>query len=474
MGNSIVTCGIDYGTTNTSVAIVDEKGKEHVLDLDEDNDPSTSLPSLVYIGSDGAIFTGRKAANIFIERNVGREVILKSEETGIEVSVISRGEPDKSEFYNPNLTDPDLLESISIRTQVDVNLPGRLFQSLKTQLKYVNFKGTDVFGKHYQIEELVSLILKRCKQKAEEALKAPIDVAVVGRPVHFSMNEFEDEIAERRLRNAGLIAGFSDVVFFYEPVAASVEYISTSETEEKIVMVVDIGGGTCDVCIMKFESADTVEERLKRSQVLAVSGDTVAGDMIDKEIIRKRLFSYFGSNARYGPTRLPLPKNILNVVLDWQNLYRLNTEETINWLIAVETFSDQPEAIRALRMLIQKNCGYPLSLAVENAKKRLSFFEESMIQFQYDELFIQEMINRSEFKTIIEDILEQIQELLIEAEDKAGVKPEQIHLVLTTGGTCLIPAIQQMLKERYSPEKIVLRDTFTSVARGLAVVSRYL
>ncbi|MGC8737735.1 MAG: Hsp70 family protein [Candidatus Hydrogenedens sp.] len=470
----MIACGIDYGTTNTSVAIAKENGQIQVIELDEENVPSTSLPSLVYIGSDGSIFTGRKAANVFIQNNVGREVIMQSEETGLEISSISRAEPDKSEFYNPNLTDPDILEKISIKTLVDVNMPGRLFQSLKTKLKYVDFKGTDVFGKHYQIEELVSLILKRCKEKAEQYVSDTIDIAVIGRPVLFSHSEFEDQIAERRLRNAGMIAGFKDVIFFYEPVSASIEYISTTSTEDQLVMVVDIGGGTCDICIMKFEKAETIEEKLKRSAVLSISGDTVAGDMIDKEIIRKRLFHYFGSTARYGQNHLPMPKNILNVVLDWQNLYRLNTEETINWLIAVETFSDQPEAIRALRLLIQKNCGYPLALAVEKAKKELSFQEQATVHFQFEGLDIEETINRDEFSKIIEDILEQIHSLIVEAEQKAGVKPGDINLVLTTGGTCLIPAIQKMLQERYGSYRIISRDTFTSVARGLAVVSRFL
>ncbi|HOQ31923.1 MAG TPA: Hsp70 family protein [Candidatus Hydrogenedens sp.] len=470
----MIACGIDYGTTNTSVAIAKKDGQIQVIDLDEENVPTTSLPSLIYIGADGSIFTGRKAANVFIQHNIGREVILKSEETGMEISAISGAEPDKSEYYNPRLTDPDNLEKISIKTLVDVNMPGRLFQSLKTKLKYADFKGTDVFGRHYQIEELVSLILKRCKERAEQYVGDTIDVAVIGRPIFFSHDEFEDQVAERRLRNAGMIAGFKDVLFFYEPVSASVEYISTTTTKEQLVMVVDIGGGTCDICIMKFEGAETVEERLKRSAVLSVSGDTVAGDMIDKEIIRKRLFHYFGSTARYGQNRLPMPKNILNVVLDWQNLYRLNTEETINWLIAVETFSDQPEAIRALRLLIQKNWGYPLALVVEKAKKELSFQEQTSIQIQFEELSMNEKINREEFSKIIEDILEQIHSLIIEAEQKAGVKPEDINLVLTTGGTCLIPAIQKMLQERYGSHRIISRDTFTSVARGLAVVSRFL
>ncbi len=470
----MTTCGIDYGTTNTSVAIIDSRGNPKVLGLDPENDPPTSLPSLVYISSDGEITVGRKAANLFIERNVGREVKLVTEETGMIIHKVSGGEPDKSEFYNPALTDPDKLETISLKTKVDINLPGRLFQSLKTQLKYINYRGTDVFGVNYQIEELVSFVLKKCKEEAEKHLKQKIDIVILGRPVRFSSNEIEEKTAERRLRNAGLIAGFKEVVFFYEPVAASVEYLATESTENQIVMVVDIGGGTCDVCIMKFEPGSTVEERISRSEILSVTGDNVAGDAIDKEIIRKKLFRYFGSQVRYGPHNLPLPKHMLNIVLDWQNLYKMNTEETINWLIGIENFCTQPEAVRALRLLIQKNCGYPLTLSVENAKKQLSFDETSVIDFNYEELKIKEEINRDEFKGIIEDILEKIEGLLVEAEKNAGLTPEKINLVLTTGGTCLIPAIQNMLKNRYGKKKVKSRDTFTAVARGLAIIGKYI
>lgn len=467
-------CGIDYGTTNTSVAVIDDSGIPQVLELDRENDPTTSLPSLVYISSDGEVSVGRRAAKLFIERNVGREVKLITEETGMIIHKVSGGEPDKSEFYNPALTDPEKLETISIKTKVDVNLPGRLFQSLKTQLRYITHKGTDVFGTNYQIEELVSFVLKKCKEEAEKYLNKEINIAVMGRPIRFSPNKIEDETAERRLRNAGRIAGFDEIVFFYEPVAASVEYLATETTENQIVMVVDIGGGTCDVCIMKFEPGSSIEEKISKSEILSVTGDNVAGDAIDKEIIRKKLFHYFGSNARYGPHNLPLPKHMLNIVLDWQNLYRMNTEETINWLIGIENFCTQPEAIRALRLLIQKNCGYPLNLAVESAKKQLSFAQTAIIDFNYEELKIKEEINREEFKEIIEDILEKIEHLLKEAEKNANMTPEDINLVLTTGGTCLIPAIQSMLRERYGQEKVRSRDTFTAVARGLAIIGKYL
>jgi len=69
-------CGVDFGTTNSSVAVSDGVSAR-VLHLDDGNDPGTSLPSLLYITRDGESIVGRAAANAFIDRNVDREVILK-------------------------------------------------------------------------------------------------------------------------------------------------------------------------------------------------------------------------------------------------------------------------------------------------------------------------------------------------------------------------------------------------------------
>jgi len=64
-------CGIDFGTTNSSVA-VSNGDRVRVLDLDPTNDLPASLPSLLYISRDGERIVGRSAANTFIDRNVGR------------------------------------------------------------------------------------------------------------------------------------------------------------------------------------------------------------------------------------------------------------------------------------------------------------------------------------------------------------------------------------------------------------------
>ncbi|MBN2307389.1 MAG: Hsp70 family protein, partial [Candidatus Hydrogenedentes bacterium] len=305
-----VFCGLDFGTTNSSVALSDGE-RVRVLALDAANDHPSSLPSLVYISRDGEQIVGRAAANAFIERNVDREVVSRLVDLGIDIEGYVASEPDKSEAYQPQEDMFERREAVRARALVEVNAPGRLFQSLKSSLRFEEFKGTDVFGRNYQIEELTAMILCRIKEAADAAAGRPVERAVFGRPVRFSVREGEDDVAERRLRTAAALAGFEDVTFFYEPVAACVEYAIEAGRKQRL-MVVDIGGGTCDVCVMEFGGAHGTEARLAESRILGVAGVPVAGDAIDREVIRAKLFPCLGSRSRYGPSKLPMPQFVYN------------------------------------------------------------------------------------------------------------------------------------------------------------------
>jgi len=464
-------CGVDFGTSNSSVALSDGE-RVRVLPLDSHNDVPTSLPSLVYITNEGESIVGRQAASAFIDRNVDREVLLKRVDLGVNIEAYVASEPDKSESYRPGAVDPNLQEAVRARAMVEVNSPGRLFQSLKTLLRHRAFRGTEVFGTHYQIEELVAIILRRIKAVTDAAAGEPVERAVFGRPVRFSAVDEENDTAEKRLLTAATLAGFKDVAFFYEPVGACVDYAVAAERKQRL-MVVDIGGGTCDVCVMEFGGAHGAAKRLAESRILSVAGVPVAGDAIDREIIRSKLFPVFGSRARYGPSQLPMPQFLYNQILDWQNLYKLNNEETINWLIAAEQTSTHPEGLRALRCLIQRNYGYPVTREVEAAKKRLSSMHETTIELNKEVIQVHECLEQSEFAHIIEHTLELMLESIKEAELQAGLNGQDLDFVLTTGGTSLIPAVQRMLEERFGADRVKQRDTFTSVASGLAIVAQY-
>ena len=221
-----------------------------------------------------------------------------------------------------------------------------------------------------------------------------------------------------------------------------------------------------------FREGIPLPDRLASGKILSVAGTPVAGDALDREIIRANCF-LFGSRARYGPSKLPMPQHIYNQILDWQNIYKLNTEETINWLMAAESSTNYPEGIRALRCLIRRNYGYLVAREVETAKKRLSQTDSTHITINREDITIDELLEREEFAHIVEFILERMFASIVEAEKRAGIKAKSLDFVLTTGGTCLVPAVQDMLKKRFGDKKLRSRDTFTSVATGLAVVAQH-
>ena len=251
-----VFCGVDFGTTNTSVALSDGKNAR-AIPLDPLNDSPTSLPSLLYMSREGEKIVGRQAADAFIQRNVDREVKLKQVDLGVSVEAYVGGTRQKDSFNPALIQDTNVRHAMRAKATLEINSPGRLFQSLKTLLRQPAFKDTEVFGTKYQIEELVSYILSPVKQQVDSVAGFPVEKAVFGRPVLFSEDESENRLAEERLRTAANLVGFKDVVFFYEPVGASVEY-AVELQKDNVSMVVDIGGGTCDVCIMEFQGGDSV------------------------------------------------------------------------------------------------------------------------------------------------------------------------------------------------------------------------
>ena len=121
-------------------------------------------------------------------------------------------------------TGPDGIEHYLIR-----ETGGRLIQSLKSFLTSRSLQSTEVFGVRISIEELIARILRDLREKAEERFGVPIISVVAGRPVWFvgAETEADNAYAEGRLRNAYRLAGFEDVEFEMEPVAAAHYYQST-------------------------------------------------------------------------------------------------------------------------------------------------------------------------------------------------------------------------------------------------------
>jgi hypothetical chaperone protein len=137
------------------------------------------------------------------------------------------------------------------QVQLASEVKGRLIQSLKSFLTSRNLRGTEVFGRHYTLEDLIARILRDLREKAEQQFGISIRSAVVGRPVHFSGGENveDDRYAESRLRSSFELAGYESVEFEMEPVAAAHYYESMLDHDE-LVLIGDFGGGTSDFSLV--------------------------------------------------------------------------------------------------------------------------------------------------------------------------------------------------------------------------------
>ena len=124
---------------------------------------------------------------------------------------------------------------------------GRLIQSIKSYLTSESFKATDIYGRHYTLDHLLTFFLKALRREAEKTLGPLTGPVVVGRPVQYVGEgpRHSEALALERMEKALGKAGFGAPTFVYEPVGAAYQYEATLDHDE-LVLVADFGGGTSD------------------------------------------------------------------------------------------------------------------------------------------------------------------------------------------------------------------------------------
>jgi hypothetical chaperone protein len=115
------------------------------------------------------------------------------------------------------------------------------------------------------------------------------------------------------------------------------------------------------------------------------------------------------------------------------------------------------------------NLGFGIYEAVEKAKKELSVEDETRIKFSDGPIEIDVPLSRIEFETLIAPRVADIKRVVLKTLETAKTTPEEIEVVVRTGGSSLIPKVEQMLAEIFGQKKVQLFDAFTSIAAGLAL-----
>jgi hypothetical chaperone protein len=448
--------GLDFGTSNSAISVLPEgAGQVQVLPVDPGQARPEIMNTLIYVRRDGTTVVGRAASEAYYKDNVGREVVKQRVDSGQTVkSYVS------------------LIGEVTekIMVEVEVNQPGRFFQAIKSFLSDEDYAGTEIFGKFTTIEELVAIYLRTMKQRADEQFGQEIEGVVMGRPVYFSPGGKGDELAQERLKTAAQLAGFKEVHFQYEPVAAALHYEMELAEREEYVLVFDFGGGTLDTTLVRV-GGPRKHQGNRRDDILATDGRVIGGNTLDEEIMEHKLFKYFGEDSRWSEQKLHLPHYIFGMLKRWYTIPNLQNRRLYAFLDDVSRLSAGRKQIKALECLIRKNYGYSLFQEIERAKVQLSEEWDTQICFFEEVIAIDEHLSRTNFETIIAGHLRQIEKCVDETLEEAGLKPEQVGAVLRTGGSSYLPAVQRMLQKKFGRKALRFQDAFSNVASGLGVAA---
>jgi hypothetical chaperone protein len=413
-----VCIGIDFGTTNTCVAVLEKNGKARVLNIDPTSSDPRLIKTLLYFPNRKEAFFGKQAIEQYFERG----------------------------------------------------MEGRFFQSIKRLLPNSEFTGTSLFGSHMGVEEFIARFLQELKNRIEKEVGPTEGIPIhIGRPARYSQDSAKEGLAVVRFKHALANVGWEHARLIEEPVAASATNPSQNHA---MTLVADLGGGTSDFTIFKIESE-------LKSQTFAVHGIPTAGDALDSDFFEAKLFEPFGAKIQYqrpfSSNILTLPPNLIRLLPKWHHHGFLRDKATWNFILDLRkelVDPTQKPQLENLITLVEENLGYKLHLEVERIKIELSEKEKEAFLFKSYPIHIGFDVSKKDFNSIIEHNVNEIVKTAVETCRIGKLGVEEIEVLQMTGGTSKVPLVRAALKQAFPKAKLIDHETFTAVAEGLALLGK--
>lgn len=369
--------GIDLGTTYSCVGFY-QNGRVEIITNDQG---SRTTPSYVSFDNDERLI-GDSAKNL-ANRNPQNTVF------------------DAKRLIGRMFSDSSLQKDIR-------QLPFTVKELGNKPIITVSYKGEE---KEFTPEEISSMVLVKMKELAEGYIGKPIRNAVITVPAYFNDSQ------RRATKDAGKIAGLNVLRIINEPTAAAIAY-GLDKTEEKNILVYDLGGGTLDVSLL------TIDDGL--FEVKATAGDThLGGEDFD------------------------------NRLMTW----------------CLKEFKRKNTSIDAKDLMTNRKVLRKLRTACERAKRALSSSTTTWIDVDslYDGLDFRSQITRAKFEQLCHEDFRRCINPIKRVLDDCRILPETIDEVVLVGGSTRIPKIREMIKEYFKkePKKDINPDE--AVAYGAAI-----
>ncbi len=408
--------GIDFGTTNSALAIFDREKNEIVETI--------IVPSLIYFPS----------------------------------------------ISNPNQEQYVIGEN-AISAYLSDNMQGRFIKSIKQILSRSSFIETRIRNKRYNASDLVALILKDLKSTADKIIGEECTTTIIGRPVFFDDDDTQkDTLAQTRLNKAALLAGFTEIKFQFEPIGAAFAYERTITAKEN-VLVADLGGGTTDFTYLSL-NPEKAFNKDRKGDMMATGGIYIGGDSFDSAFMWERGTPHFGKNTIYeaspGKT-LTVPKSLYANICTWDKMNFFNGIKIKKDIDNYYYYSGKDPLFKNLITLIDNNLGYSVFQAIEQTKITLTNQSDAPFVYQNMGINIDEKITLVSYNEIIAKELNNISNYLDSFLAINKIDVSNIDSLFLTGGSSLVPAIQELFKTKFPGVKLSAGDNFRSVAKGLAL-----
>lgn len=445
--------GFDYGTSNCAMAHLSE-GKSRLIPL-HDNNPF--IPSTLYAFE-----------RAFIAESIWQQ--LSDSETKLlfaknRAALLSQSRVGKVEHSLGNVNDGLFYGQEAIDHYITAPSEGYFIKSPKSFLGASSLRqqSVDFF------EDVVAAMMLNVKTRAEQYLGQTVTQVVIGRPVNFQgINaQHSNQQAQAILTAAGRRIGFADIEFLFEPLAAGFDF-ETRLTENKCVLVVDVGGGTTD-CSMVLMGPSHIRQLDRKQDFLGHSGERVGGNDFDIQFAQKLLMPEFGIHSVLK-SDLPMPvmpfvnAMAINDIGAQTDFYDLTTTYLLEKLTRETT---EPLLLDRFIKMRQGKHNFAVVREAEQGKITLSSQSSCEINLGFIKKDISPLCSALQFAEVCQPLLQKIATLITEALIQAGRQPDVIYL---TGGSAKSPLIQRVISDLFSNGvEVVDGDHFGSVATGLGV-----
>ena len=345
---------------------------------------------------------------------------------------------------------------------------GRLMRSLKSLLGSSLLQDkTAVHGQLVSYQDIIAIFLQHLAAQAQQHMGGLPQRVVLGRPVHFvDGNPERDAQAQASLQAAAYTAGFKEVTFQLEPIAAALDY-EQRLSEEACILVVDIGGGTSDFTVVRLGPQHAGKPD-RTQDILATTGVHIGGTDFDHKLNVAQVQPLLGL-GHIGPSGREVPSRVFYDLATWHLIQWLYTAKSLREAEALRTdYSDRNLHTRLMRVL-QQQAGHRLADAVEQGKiAASSTAANALLDLGWIEGGLTAQITPQGLEQHLQALLAAVVQCAEECVAKAGLRKSQITALYLTGGSSALQTLRTALAGVFPETPQVAGDLFGGVASGLA------